>query len=230
MQRKLKHEQLLQQWYEARPDYDVSGEFVGDGPSNWETFNAEKPRILFILKESRLGFHPNSPDNTIWGTRGHNVIRWSYLIKQLYQQRGNKVVLPDDETLKRQANDRYHHIAEIELKKKNEELSNSNDSNIWTYAKKDADFLEKQIELIAPHIIVCCGNFYSYKTIFEQDFSSGNYALLLNNEKQCYQHRNRLVIDFNHPSYSQIPGGNETHIRLLHQVLDNGKVFENFSW
>lgn len=230
MVRKQLHHELLQEWYKARPDYDTTGEFVWDGPSNWEIYSNEKPRILFLLKESRLGFHPASPENTIYGTRGHNVIRWSYIIKQLYLNRDNEITLPDDYAIKELINHKYHHFAEVELKKRNDELTSSNDGDIYTYTKNDAHFLERQIELIDPHVIVCCGNFFNYKVIFEKDADENQPLILVNNEKQSYKHRNRLIIDFHHPSYSQIPGGNNTHIRLLHQVLDNGKVFDQFEW
>jgi len=227
--RKQKHGQLLDKWKNERPEYGIKYPFCQDGPSDWDKYLQEIPKTLFLLKEPRLEYTPGEP-NYIYGQKGHNMVRWSYLIKQLYQNRGSEIKMPDDWTLKTLSEHRYHHFAEIELKKRNDERSKSSDGDIWTYAKNDAHFLDRQIELIDPQVIVCCGNFYGYCLIFQNDAGTNQFTTLVKNEKQSYKHRNRLIIDFNHPSYSQIRGGNATHIRLLHLALDNGKVFDQFEW
>lgn len=229
-EKEKQHQELLNEWYAQRPSYDIDGEFVWDGPSNWELFYLEKPRILFLSKESFNGFHPNNKANAISGTKAINMSRWAWLVKEYFGMCFVNHAPPNNKELIELYHNDFSRIAEIEVKKRNNEYSKSTNADIESFAKKDAAFLAKQIELIDPHVIICGNTFSSYREIYVQDFADNIPILLAGESKQSWKHNNRLVVDFFHPSYSQLPGGNEAYRQLWIEVLDCGLVFQSFKW
>lgn len=236
MDRKKQHEKLLNDWKNARPEYNDKGVFTKDGPSNWEVYWNEKPRILFLLKEPWFGYRPDDW-NYIYGQKGYNQIRWAYIIQRLLEQPGTPVELPSDTELHKLYNWDYSRIAEVEVKKANHEQAVSSDSEIYAYATRDAEFLKSQIDLIDPQVILCCSTFWSYWKIFEEDFKQKIPVQIAKTEREyrirelyAWKHDNRLVLDFYHPSHGRIPGGTDTYPRLLQALLKNGEIFQEFWW
>jgi hypothetical protein len=236
IERKQQHEQLLDDWIKARPEYNQNGVFTKDGPSNWEVYFNEKPRILFLLKEPWFGYRPDDW-NYIYGQKGYNQVRWAYIIQQLYENPASTIALPSDIELKRLYNGDYSRIAEVEVKKVNHEQSASSDGEIFDYAARDAAYLQRQINLIDPQVIICCGTFSSFWKIFEDDFNQ-KIPLQIGKTERAYRirdlyawkHQNRLVLDFYHPSHGRIPGGINTYTKLLCELLNHGDIFNQFIW
>ena len=67
---------------------------------------------------------------------------------------------PDDPELARFGNEYLHRIAVINLKKYNGKKS-SDRNEIMEYANREKKFIQQQIELCDPTVIVCCSTAYA---------------------------------------------------------------------
>src|ERR1039457_3052786 len=82
---KKKHDALLKEWgksYESDIIVDPENiEFTCDGPSDWEKYFKQKPKILFLLKEATGGWwQPCDPNKVYKGTFSQNIARWRNFI------------------------------------------------------------------------------------------------------------------------------------------------------
>jgi hypothetical protein len=184
----LSADDLFIQWKEARADYEL---FSDDGILQEEAWKAQRPKIAFILKESNDGFYnirgraytpgPGSSSPLFW----RNLNIWSYTVKQFF----NGEAVSFSEALSHK-NDLIDHIAYVNLKKKAECRRISNDADIQGYVDRDWQFIDKQLSLIDPDIFFCCG---TYKYI-KQYIQAEHLGL------GVYTSREKIVIDFYHPS------------------------------
>lgn len=214
MEKKLdSYDALMEEWQSHRPEYEY---FSDDGiliDGIWEkTF----PKIMFLLKE------PNSDFTKIRGkayqpTEGNsrlfwrNINIWQYIITEYWNNR-----TPLIEKISVVKENEVNAIAYVNLKKYNENNSISDPRNILDYVKDDCDFLQRQIELINPEIIVCGRTFNFYKELFSTQLISEN----------VYRTKNRLIIDFYHPACRI--GYNETFHRLT-DIISNDIVRHNMA-
>lgn len=91
-------------------------------------------------------------------------------------------------------------------------------SEILSYAKKDKDLLRKQIDILDPQIVICCGTFDCYDVIY--DYTYGTEEKLINFKNcSCWRVDKRLVIDFYHPSY-WVKGDRNLYEILCHLLHD----------
>lgn len=217
---------LFARWKQARPEYQANGRcFAHDGIVDVEQWRKAKPKILFLLKETHCPPEEWEPHDGIASNANHfsrNIARWHSIVQALYTERATipsftGSILPETIT----------DIALVELKKVNEGRRKSNDNDIKAYANRDVAFLREQIELIQPQLIFCCGtgdiyadNLYADEPLEEICRKWG--------AKGCFKHRNRLVIDFYHPSPRGY--GHEQLFAMLLELLQEGAVFEHFSW
>lgn len=223
-----RQETLFNRWKQARPEYENEAEgkrFSLDGIQNFDSWMSTKSKILFLLKENRAQEDEWEP---CWGINrdanpfSWNIIRWRQLLIDSYQSSTKelsfaKVELPEF------VND----IALIEVKKLNEGNGRSSYSDIRYYARRDKDFIKEQIELTNPNIIFCCstGDFYSDDIYGDEEW----VHLICDSKCNCYQHGNRLIIDFYHPSTRS--GQRELELfDILQRMIRDGKVFEKFNW
>lgn len=223
--------ELFEQWKVARPDYiSNNGEcpwFCEDGIINYERWEKQIPKILFLLKDEWSGWEPWSDDPDSHYAKhqfGLNILRWRNLIEKLYSSPKDAIQFlpsPDDD-MRRQA---FEGIAIMEVIKKSEGNTSCPDSKVREYARKDKDFLKEQIELINPHIILCgkTGDAYSDDIYGEEKWDE----IVIKERCGCYRHRERLVIDFWHPS-SRL--GAEYLFNLLSDLLLKGEVFNKFNF
>ena len=144
----------------------------------------------------------------------------------MYKNIGIKPSYPDDNDLPKD----LEGLSLVNVKKLNEGLSESNDKDIYNYAKNDAEFLIKQIKLINPNIILCCNTGDGYFDWLRNDESNDDPVELTrnNNDKiHTYNDNNILFIDYWHPSNRK---NNEILYDDLCELLENGKVFNEFNW
>lgn len=205
---------------------DENKKFTWDGivAQNEEEFSIwlnSKAKILFLVKEAHGDYEPSIPTK-IERKFNLNLARWKYLIEGFFSN-GEVPRFPDDEILKGNNTG----IAIVEVKKFDEGKKISSNDEILQYAKRDAEFLREQIEIINPTVIVCCGTFSSYEDgIYANEndkIEHEYYGLLENIDASIYTHRNRTILNFYHPSYTKSP---ESLYNLLGQLFinRNGKV------
>jgi hypothetical protein len=178
---------LFRVWKSERPDYV---QFSNDGILLEEVWSKQEVKIAFILKEPNDGFfdirgRDYNPKNGNSRLFWRNLNIWSYTVSQF--RNGKQAVFEDAKARKE---DKVGHIAYVNLKKKNENLSTSCDPNIQEYVDRDWEFISRQLGLINPDFIFCCGTYKYLKARLQTDcLGDGLYRL-----------QNKFLIDFCHPS------------------------------
>jgi hypothetical protein len=205
---------------------DENKKFTWDGivAQNEEEYDLwlnSKAKILFLVKEAHGDYEPSIPTE-IERKFNLNLARWKYLCEE-YAATGKIPNFPDNEIIK----GKNTGIAIVEVKKYDEGKKVSSDEEILYYAKRDAEFLREQIEIINPSIIVCCGTFRAYEDGIYLDDSENikwiyyaNWKDTENVDASIYTHRNRTILNFYHPSYSKSP---ETLYNLMGELFLYGK-------
>ncbi len=228
-----KRDDLFRRWNEVHPEYEeeINGvcvsEFSYDGIVNFEVWQYQKLKVLFLVKETHGSdkggcWHPSVRFERV-GIFGNNIARWNYLLKELFNKREGIIEFPANDVLPKELDD----VAVVEIKKKSGK-SSSNNNQIIAYAERDKDFLREEIDLISPHIVFCgyTGEAYGDYIYGDEEWDKLKEV----DGRTCHKHRERLVIDFFHPSYAQVTDGSEYLWNTLYALLDNGKIFDNFEW
>jgi len=219
MDLQIKMNKLLDNWQEVRK----YKQFVRDGVLVSENWEKQHPKILFLLKESHSGFNDISgPMNIHHGASKDfwfNVSRWKFAIYHLYKDKNSKLTLPKNDEL----DDFIDDIAYINVKKLNEERTTSDDQDLMWYASNDKEFLQKQIELISPDIIICGGTFKFLREIFNADefenIATLNISKNKNYSRSCFSFKKRIIIDYCHPHQQFYEGGAEALFYELVELL-----------
>lgn len=223
--RKL-HEQLFEKFMEKYKPFEEEGkgELTWDGPSNWDLWESQKLKIMFLVKEARQGAHPCVPNQSIEGKFPRNISRWKYAIQKIFLENikdphfptQNELTLNDD-------------IAIVEVKKLNEENISSNNKEIEKYAKEDQELLKQQIEIINPDIIICGNTLNSFDLIYNYTYEIEE-TLVTIDKVTAWNIDNRFVIDFYHPTSPPAYITSDTvkdsyYFDLLKQVLIDKKAY-----
>ena len=147
-----KEDLLFAEWREKRPD------LVADGIADEQAYSASPIKLLFVLKEV------NDPDGGGWDLREficaggrpqtwNNITRWTEGIQQLSKDSPWSDLESIDERRRKQA---LSSIAAINLKKTPGGHTTDIDGLAAT-ATEDREFLNRQMGLYDPDIIICCG-------------------------------------------------------------------------
>lgn len=195
MTNRNKHIKLMEDLHEK---YFLSmketDEFIWDGPANWDLYEASYPRILCLVKESRNGYHPSTPNQKTNTKFMRNLARWSYLIRESFQS-SNEPAMPSNSDLP-ETND---NLAIVEVKKINEERKFSNSNDLMKYAIGDREFLKRQLDILNPQVVLCANTLEYYDAIYDWTYLADK-KLISNGNTSCWLTDNRLVIGFYHPS------------------------------
>jgi hypothetical protein len=146
-----------------------------DGILNEELYWKNIPRITFLLKEMyeetyidnkiaplpegyKDGYGPYGSSPSFW----RNLRSWQYLITTRTEQAQGKIT--PDEANARLTPENVDKIKETSLTgvgyvniKKVVGNNTSDWEDIYSYARNDADLLKRQLDLMNPQVIVCCG-------------------------------------------------------------------------
>ena len=79
--------------------------------------------------------------------------------------------------------------------KKTNGISQSNNDDILKYVDNDKDFIVKEINIIDPDVIICCGNIFYLNSVFNEIKFNDSYYCFSNSSVS----KNRLFILCNHP-------------------------------
>jgi hypothetical protein len=189
---KTSYNNLMARWEKARPAYSY---FIHDGIINEEAYCKSAPRILFLLKESNDDYTEIALEKgSVNPADGNSTLFWRKLniMQYILQQTWNGISVNKDD-IENCKNKLLKGIAYINIKKNAENKSVSDISDLFIYAENDAEFLQEQITLLSPQIIVCCGTKALYNKIYPENCSFLVYGVSHTKEY--------LVIDSYHPSY-----------------------------
>lgn len=190
---------------EAPVVIDHSKVFIRDGVVNEKVWYAEndKKRILFVLKEAYGGtsgwsladeLKSRAPWSSIW----KRVAEWAYGIQNTTS---DKIAKYEPDSISMSENNEWlSQIAVVNLKKSGG-ASSSKHSELELYADYDRAELRKQIEIIAPEIIVCGSTFDIINSLYDNHIKTkDNYCDNWYYFTDIISEKRRLVIDYYHPA------------------------------
>ena len=209
-------DKLFEKWKES---YILSK----DGILNEELYWKNIPRIVFLLKDTHGDFIEIAPlaveDKDGYGPDGssywfwRNLRSWQYVIENIVGKIINSI-----DNKKLQFSFKQNEINEImetpltgvgyiNIKKLKGE-SSIEWPILYYFAKKDARFLRKELNLLKPHIIFCCGynenprySNYECLKIIEPAFKKAKQL-----SYSVYESNGILAIDWWHPSARDLNG------------------------
>lgn len=216
-------EELLALWKlahkcEVKTDY-ITGNvptyaFLPDGIINEESFAKSSPKILFIAKEAYwYGEHDDAKEAA---KNAENVMFWHRRVaygevpETIFSKRlamlANAIFNDDFKNINKN-HTALRSVAVINLNKRGGFVG-----CVWKtleeYVKRYAEFITKEIELISPQLIVCCGDGVRWLL--------GNYIQL---DKQI------KVISLYHPSYWSIT--DEKYLQMLQNAITGKAISYN---
>ena len=210
---------FLEKWSEEYKDKS----FLKDGVIDEEIYFKENTRVLFVLKEANwingrddMKKYLKDPDlSKNWWKTWNNIARWT-------------LALLDGGEYSRYISSEHRanilrRIAFINLKK--EGGDNQADAvELIEAAKEDKEYINKQIEMYRPDIIICCGKSGKSNATILRDYvlqdnisewkrlnNSVYYYFLNQNNKQI------PIVSFVHP---QMRGGHKNFEKKYNIMLD----------
>lgn len=185
-----KLDELFKEWIASNPSYKDS--FVKDGVVNETEWSDSECKILILLKERNkdtgdIRESINQEKQGVWPEVGE----WSFGIhKTLLTE------IPDFKDAK-DGRDKFRKMVAVMNLKKTPGGGSANEEEIREAARKDWDFICREIAIIDPKIIICGGTF----NFFRELCSEWEIRELGNGGNRAYKFGDRVVIDFVHPSY-----------------------------
>ena len=202
-------DKLFQKWNDS---YILSKDGILDEKLYWE----KVPRIVFLLKdphgdfieiaplpiENKDGYGPDGSSYWFW----RNLRGWQYVIEKIVDQviKSDGKNVPID--IKRNEVEKIMEtpvtgVGFVNIKKLIGE-SSIEWPILYYFAKKDASFLKKELKLLRPHIIFCCGyqqnpHYSNYECLKIIDSNFGKAKQL---SYSVYESKGILAVDWWHPS------------------------------
>jgi len=189
---------LFKEWKDREP-HKTNNNFIKDGIIDIDRWNHVSTKVLFILREAYQ--HENETDGfnlveNLLAEEGQkkgkstwrNLGKWAYLLQNY----------PTENDIENVTRDWFYYeeaflsSAIINVKKSGGK-SRSDIHEIIEIAKLDQDLLRKQVDLISPDIICCCGVFGSIKVLWnETDMEEIGHRL--------FKTKDYKIIDYWHPA------------------------------
>lgn len=205
-------DQLFKEWEENIEDY--KGKFVRDGIINEQVWLQTNPKILFITKEANQYGKPVAGDfRNDWRNEyskypfAYRIAEWSFGLIN------NFPVFNDIFGTPSLCHDMLQKIAFLNIKKTGG-VGSSSGNEIGKHFNQNQKFLERQIELINPDIIVLCLSFNEFirlNLFKDASWKSSGYDI---NVAKC---KNTKLIDFYHPSSRNAPAASYSLLQNVFQ-------------
>ena len=213
------HSELMHKW---KTKHKTTGHkaFVSDGIICPEVWFSQNTRVLFILKEA---YSSDSDSNVDWnlldylnsadGSKGRiwsAVAEWQHALENTTKDSisvfDNWLGCPvgDMVQYRKTKSDLLKKCAVINIKKSNGR-NGSTDADLLEYINQDWELLKKQIEIIAPTIIVCGSTFHLLKDYPKDPASKRKHILgadtsSISKDRGCKRIGDTIVIAYYHPA------------------------------
>ncbi len=194
--------QLFDMWNKRHNHRD--GIFISDGVVNEDVWKSQQVKILFLLKEAYGGdcdwsltewftklLIEDKPFPRIW----RRIVEWIYALKNTESEK-TAVYSP---RIYEKNRDLINCISVVNIKKSHGQKQ-SDYEEILAYAKADAEFIKKQLELISPDVIICGSTFYALNDVYGGKISGGKKCDNWFYFTDIITGGKTTVIDFYHPA------------------------------
>ncbi len=215
---KENEKRLFMRWQQERG----YSSFLTDGVFGEEEWLKQDLKILFVLKEANwengnadLCEYLLSEKSTNYWRTWNNIARWTQAIRVGGEYK-RKVTKADKTACLRT-------IAALNIKKVGGDAQ-ADDEEIKSYGVNDAAFLNEQIELYQPDLIICCGrgtgknadilHDYVLPHVSEWQSPIGKYNYFL---CTLYSGKELPVVSFRHP---QIRGGHRAFEKSFFDMIE----------
>lgn len=233
------HSALMDEW-KKRHKAKGYGIFIKDGIVCPETWFSQSIRVLFLLKEAYnndpdykgdcwdlLGFLKDTDKNKgrIWAA----VAEWQHAIENTTKEHIPTfdgwlgATVNDMDKYRKKQCEQLKKCAVMNIKKSNGKTA-STDKDLLGYVERDWDLLKKQIEIIAPTIIVCGSTFHLLKDKSKEPDSErklifGADSCKLLPDRGCKRIGDTTVIAYYHPANRRPAALNYYGIAEMYQSL-----------
>jgi len=187
---------LFKEWKQREP-HKTNNNFIEDGIIDTQKWDEVNTKVLFILREAYQnegeigGFNlvknlkaekGEKKSKTTW----RNLGKWAYLL-QNYQTSNIRSKPSKDWSF---YEDAFLSTAIINVKKSGGKKS-TDIEEIKKFASDERDLLSRQVDLIKPDIICCCGVFGSVNVLWNEIEEIGH---------RLFKTDDYLIIDYWHPA------------------------------
>lgn len=197
---------LMREWSESHRIQGMKN-FISDGAVNADTYQNCCPKIAFFLKEAYSREDNCNWSLTEWLNSGALTRMWSTVSEWTYGIRNTtETIIPPKPQLANEEKTKWlQTIAVVNVKKSNGESCSSYE-DLLQYTKNDILYLKRELEILAPDIIVCGNNSSMLRAIYESSIQDNivhtdscidcefmrknGYAII----------RNQIILDFYHPA------------------------------
>lgn len=204
---KTKYLSLLEEFKAFTTNIDgPENGFAWDDPVSLDLWETTSPKIAFLAKETYgyLGCDHcpviGSPDGWKASKFNMNVSKLAYGILH-FSETGEKIQkIPYYGSIPNELKNAYSRIAQIEVKKTSTDGSTkrSSDAIIRKHSVRNAEYLARQVRLLTPDIIVCCGTVTYHSLVLDMKiFTPKNHA------RGVTIIDDTIIVHYYHPSASQ---------------------------
>lgn len=180
--------------------------FACDGPISIDLWETTSPKIAFLAKET-YGHLGCDICKVIGEPESWNAAKFNINISKLaygifhFSETGEKIQrFPYYGSIKSELKNAYSRIAQIEVKKSSTDGSTkrSSDAIIRKHSVRNSGYLARQLKLLIPDIIFCCGTVtYHSLTLDMKLFTPKNQA------RGVEVIDGTIIVHYYHPSASQ---------------------------
>ena len=199
-------EKLMGEWSECHRAKGWKN-FIADGAVNAEVYQSGQPKILFFLKEAYSKEGDGSWSLTKWLDGGALTRMWGTVAEWAYGIRNTtETTIPQRPQLTNEEKTKLlQSIAVVNVKKSNGEARSAYE-DLLQYTKEDMAYLKKELEILAPDVIVCGNNSSMLRAICGATIQDGavqadgciDYEFMRKNGYAIVNHQ--IVLDFYHPA------------------------------